>query len=238
MVDVKLSALTALAAGPAETDEIYIRDVSEAAADESKRITAVELLNPENFTELAAQPAGADELFINDSGTGKKITVTNLMLAAGGGGAVTREGGNTTEATTTSTSLTDILNITGLSIAAGVPIWTYHNIRKTTGAANNVHAQLQVNTTLLQDIGSLETNNAAEAMTNITFIGARATNYQTVGLTLHLGANSPGVAGSVTWTSGSLPIATVTDLDLHGRSQNAAITCGVDEYHIYSGAVT
>lgn len=79
MVDVKLSALTALAAGPAETDEIYIRDVSEAAADESKRITAVELLNPENFTELSATPAGTDEIFINDGGVGKKITVANLI---------------------------------------------------------------------------------------------------------------------------------------------------------------
>jgi hypothetical protein len=78
MADTKLSALTALAAGPAETDEIYVRDVSESAADESKRITAVELLNPENFTELSATPAGTDELFINDGGVGKKISVTNL----------------------------------------------------------------------------------------------------------------------------------------------------------------
>jgi hypothetical protein len=83
MADTKLSALTALAAGPAETDEIYIRDVSEASADESKRITAVEALNPENFTELAAAPAGTDEIFINDGGVGKKITITNLMKASG-----------------------------------------------------------------------------------------------------------------------------------------------------------
>lgn len=35
----KLSALTALAETPAIGDEIYLRDISEAAADESKRIT-------------------------------------------------------------------------------------------------------------------------------------------------------------------------------------------------------
>ena len=82
MADTKVSTLTELAAGPAETDEVYIRDVSEAAADESKRITAVELLNPENFTELAASPATTDEVFINDGGVGKKITAANLLGAA------------------------------------------------------------------------------------------------------------------------------------------------------------
>lgn len=44
MADTKLSALTELAATPASDDEVYIRDVSEAAADESKRITIANLL--------------------------------------------------------------------------------------------------------------------------------------------------------------------------------------------------
>jgi len=44
MADTKLSALTELAATPANNDEVYIRDVSEAAADESKRITIANLL--------------------------------------------------------------------------------------------------------------------------------------------------------------------------------------------------
>ena len=38
MADTKLSALTELAATPAADDELYIRDVSELAADESKRV--------------------------------------------------------------------------------------------------------------------------------------------------------------------------------------------------------
>ncbi|MBU2685588.1 MAG: hypothetical protein KKF27_20295, partial [Gammaproteobacteria bacterium] len=42
--DTKLSDLTELAATPAVDDEIYIRDVSEAAAAESKRITTANLL--------------------------------------------------------------------------------------------------------------------------------------------------------------------------------------------------
>lgn len=43
MADTKLSALTELDAGPAVADEVYIRDESEAAADESKRITIANL---------------------------------------------------------------------------------------------------------------------------------------------------------------------------------------------------
>ena len=44
MADTKLSALTELAATPAVGDELYIRDISEAAAAESKRITVANLM--------------------------------------------------------------------------------------------------------------------------------------------------------------------------------------------------
>ena len=44
MADTKLSALTELNATPAGTDELYIRDVSESASDESKRITVTNLV--------------------------------------------------------------------------------------------------------------------------------------------------------------------------------------------------
>jgi hypothetical protein len=43
MADTKLSALTELAAAPASGDEVYIRDISETAADESKKITILNL---------------------------------------------------------------------------------------------------------------------------------------------------------------------------------------------------
>ncbi len=47
MADTKLSALIELAATPANDDEVYIRDVSEAAATESKRITVGNLMRAE-----------------------------------------------------------------------------------------------------------------------------------------------------------------------------------------------
>ena len=78
MADAKLSALTELAAGPAATDLIYIVDGST-----SKKITAAELLNPENFTAVTL-PAAADELFISDAGAGRKITHDDLLFGANG----------------------------------------------------------------------------------------------------------------------------------------------------------
>lgn len=44
MADQKLSELTELATTPANDDEVYIRDISEVAAAESKRITITNLL--------------------------------------------------------------------------------------------------------------------------------------------------------------------------------------------------
>lgn len=52
MADTKLSALTELAATPANDDEVYIRDVSEIAADESKRITITNLMGAVHYARL------------------------------------------------------------------------------------------------------------------------------------------------------------------------------------------
>ncbi len=54
MADTKLSALTELAATPANDDEVYIRDVSEAASAESKRITVTNLLAGATGASIAA----------------------------------------------------------------------------------------------------------------------------------------------------------------------------------------
>jgi len=81
MADTKLSALTELAAGAATDDEIYIRDISEASADESKRMTISNLLlSLTNLSALGTTPAGTDELLINDGGTIKKITADDFMF--------------------------------------------------------------------------------------------------------------------------------------------------------------
>ncbi len=65
MADTKLSALTELAATPADTDEVYIRDVSEAASAESKRITIANLLAGAGGATLVLKTA--DEVVTNNT---------------------------------------------------------------------------------------------------------------------------------------------------------------------------
>jgi hypothetical protein len=73
MADTKLSALTELAATPATDDEVYIRDVSEAAANESKRITTANLL-----ASKAALTISETQVF---SGTSPNNTWTDMDLS-------------------------------------------------------------------------------------------------------------------------------------------------------------
>ncbi len=81
MADSKLSALTALAAAPATDDEIYIRDVSEAAASESKRITIAYLFNN---PAIASINAGAADLTIGTTGANKGLIIRSTQDAATG----------------------------------------------------------------------------------------------------------------------------------------------------------
>lgn len=78
MADAKLSALTELAATPATGDEVYIRDISEAAADESKRITLANLLAAYN-----ALTSTLTNKTLDANGTGNSITnIENADIAA------------------------------------------------------------------------------------------------------------------------------------------------------------
>ena len=62
MADSKLSALTELAATPASDDELYLRDVSEAPADESKRITIANLLAGAPTAHAASHVDATDDI--------------------------------------------------------------------------------------------------------------------------------------------------------------------------------
>ena len=78
MPDTRLSALTELAATPASTDEVYIRDVSESASAESKRITLANLLALYN-----ALTATLTNKTFDANGTGNSITnIENADIAA------------------------------------------------------------------------------------------------------------------------------------------------------------
>ena len=78
----KLSALTELAAAPATGDELYIRDISEVAADESKRITIANLFGY-NILDDALFRLGADgdiALVLNSAGLAANTELTNVIV--------------------------------------------------------------------------------------------------------------------------------------------------------------
>jgi hypothetical protein len=59
MADTKLSALNELAATPAVDDEIYIRDISEDPANESKRITVANVMAAKAMAPIFAPAWGS-----------------------------------------------------------------------------------------------------------------------------------------------------------------------------------
>ncbi len=108
MADEKLSALNELATTPANDDEVYIRDVSEAAAQESKRITIANLLASAGGATLtvsetevfnAAAPTSWTDLDL--SGTiGAQVTLVLLKVhktTGGGDYLAVRKNGDTDE---------------------------------------------------------------------------------------------------------------------------------------------
>ena len=157
---------------------------------------------------------------------------------AGGSGAITREGGSTIEATTTSTSLVDIISAASLSIAAGAPIEVIYVARKTSGVANDANSAFTINATNVGSEKVFSTTNQAEAFVENWLFGPRVTNY--TGVPRHIRLAS-GPAGSYDITAHgmlTLPTVTVTDLNTRGSVDDALITLGHDEYHIYSWAVS
>ena len=99
MADTKLSALTELNATPAGADEIYIRDVSESASAESKRITV---------TNLVAAAGGG--ITINANCNNNLITATGTANCVQGEANLTFDG-----ALLTSTASVLICDGTGYS---------------------------------------------------------------------------------------------------------------------------
>jgi hypothetical protein len=87
LADTKLSALTALAATPAIGDEFYIRDISEAASAESKKITYADLSQVKawcSFTSVSTTAilASYNTSGIADNGTGVTTLSWGVDFAA------------------------------------------------------------------------------------------------------------------------------------------------------------
>ena len=83
MADTKLSALTELNATPQNSDELYIRDISEVAADESKRITRQNLVGG-----LASSGANTDITGLSGLNTQNAVQVGPFGTSAGETGEI------------------------------------------------------------------------------------------------------------------------------------------------------
>ena len=106
MADKKLSELTELAAQPAADDEVYLRDVSELASAESKRITIANLLagaggaaltvaETEIFNDDSPNPAAWTDLDLS-APVGSNVALVLLKVSQAGGGAFSvRKNGDT-----------------------------------------------------------------------------------------------------------------------------------------------
>jgi hypothetical protein len=137
MADSKLSALTELAAAPSTSDELYIRDVSELASAESKRITVANLFTTPTIAATgwtnanhahAASNSGGQVAAGYLSGTTLKSTVVTSSLTTVGvlnSGSITSGfgsidiGSSTLSATGTITGPSGTWDSGGMDIASG-----------------------------------------------------------------------------------------------------------------------
>jgi len=207
-----------------------------------------DLAAPDDNTDLNFSTT-AHGLVPKGTNTGNFLKDDGTWAAPSSSGAVTREGGNTTEATTTSTSQVDLLTAATLTIAATEAFILVGVARKTTGAAAKVALGFKINTTVLR---------AAETGGNINLYGtgagdllesggffivhpSRVTNYlrTTFGSTRSYGNNNSQSGGaSATGEDADAPTVEITDVILRGISDNASVTLGADELHVYSLAAS
>ena len=121
MADTKLSALTELAATPADDDEVYIRDVSEAAADESKRVRKDRIARSfgagwtaDKFLKGAG--VGSDPTEVDTPASTKELSVPAQLVAGTFGTAGVLVDGGTDAATMKMLIPQDFTSITALEI--------------------------------------------------------------------------------------------------------------------------
>lgn len=80
--DTKLSALTELAAPPATGDDIYIRDISENAAEQSKRITMANIWNMPDSTPFVLGTSADIKITHQTSARCPDEEITNIIEGA------------------------------------------------------------------------------------------------------------------------------------------------------------
>ena len=169
--------------------------------------------------------------------------------AGGGAGAVTRLGGITSESTTTSSSPTDLVSITSLSVPGTTPIMHSLPFRKGYdhgNAGGYVNVGLKINSTRISSaiFGRTDTTNEHQSGHAFGAMSARDTNYVggcSASTWVHAKGDD-GVARQHQTEPGldlnALYITdTVTTYALNCHS-TASMPLGIDHFHIYTLAVS
>ena len=159
-------------------------------------------------------------------------TVTNLV-GGGGSSALNLENSQATEATTTSSSETDLLTVSSLSIAATKPFMIWAIVR---ASGSGVTFGLKLNTTQVVPASSVVGTGSTVLW---AYVGPRVTN-QLRALTGWAGKGTTGGAGSLSFfssTTADHPTATITQVTLTADS-NGSTTAGADELRVYEMATS
>lgn len=166
---------------------------------------------------------------------------------------LTRVGGSAGETTTVSTSETDVVTISGLSIAAGTRVRVTGKYRKTTGAAVGAGIGLKINATGVitatttaagAGLGCTDAGNAAENGNFWVEFEVGETNYASsiqwayncYGTTTNLAANGAGGGGGGQNIAAQLPSATITSVIITGISGNSGVTLAIKNVQVYTYA--
>ena len=183
---------------------------------------------------ITAMSVLADSEMIVGDGSTDPVAESGATLRTSIGVAVTREGGQTTEVTTSSTSTVDLLTAV-VSLAAAPPILGIANLRKTTGAVDDVKAGLKLNGV------EVSSPNPCTSTTNIArsgiirwWLGGRVTDYLKAGQII--GEDDQGFSFTNGISSNDIPTATITAFIMRAKVDDSDITMGGDEMHVYSYA--
>ena len=181
--------------------------------------------------------------------TAERIKQAIATLAAGD---YVHVGSQQTEATTTSTSATDLLSVTSLTVAALSPCVFWVSARKTTGAASWAACGLKLNTTVVGEAAQnnkvfrSSNTNQAENGGGIFFLGPRLTNYTSMAArnsVTKVTASGMDVGNFLTPSEltdqgAAMITAEITSLIIRGILGSASITLGTDEVHVYELATS
>jgi len=210
--------------------------------------------DPSDISMASANLSGAiaddDVLLMYDTSTTSLKTVAKSVLFVGAGGAVTREGGYTSESSTATTSVSDLITSSTLSITGTQPSRFFVLCRQTGGSTAMLWVGFKINTvdTWTPVVNGTHiwrgTNNnqLAEGGSEMT-IGPRGSDYTGFvyghGASYHSNGTQAGGGNGIKASdhNGALPTGNITSITIEGIITVGNITGFVDQLHVYSYAV-